>query len=140
MLPISRTGSLTFYLIPLKNGISGSNRGKHLSCLVIAVRASCLGGSSVYPHHPSCFTSWVAGGDFKGGLVYGKTEGCLYNIDENSVHILDLQATMSHALGIDHERLIYLYQGRDHRLIVIGVESCRLFSGNRLFLSVFSVI
>ena len=114
--------------------------GKHLSCLVIAVRASSLGGSSVYPHHPRCFTSLVAGVGFKEGLVYGKTEDCSYNIDENSVHIFDLQATMSHALGIDHERLIYPYQGRDHRLIDIGVESCRLFSGNRLFLSVFSVI
>ncbi|MCH2361781.1 MAG: DUF1501 domain-containing protein [Pirellulales bacterium] len=71
-------------------------------------------------HHPRCFTSWVAGGGFKEGLVYGKTDDFSYNIDENPVHIFDLQATMLHALGIDHERLIYRYQGRDHRLTDIG--------------------
>ena len=71
-------------------------------------------------HHPRCFTSWVAGGGFKEGLVYGKTDDFSYNIDENPVHIFDLQATILHALGIDHERLIYRYQGRDHRLTDIG--------------------
>ena len=105
--------------------------GKHLSCLVIAVRASSLGGSSVYPHHPRCFTILVAGVGFKEGLVDGKTDACSCNIDENSVHIVDLQATMLHALGIDHERLIYLNQGCNHRLTDIGGELYRFFSGNR---------
>ena len=82
----------------------------------------------------------VAGVGFKEGLVDGKTDDCSCNIDENSVHIVDLQATMLHALGIDHERLIYLNQGCNHRLTDIGGELYRFFSGNRLFRSVFSVI
>lgn len=79
-------------------------------------------------HHPRCFTSWVAGGGFKEGLVHGKTDDFSYNIDENPVHIFDLQATVLHALGIDHERLTFRYQGRDHRLTDIGgrVESSLL--------------
>jgi hypothetical protein len=32
------------------------------------------------------------------------------------VHIHDLQATMLHLLGIDHERLTYKFQGRRYRL------------------------
>lgn len=73
-------------------------------------------------HHPRCFSSWIAGGGFKEGVVHGKTDEFSYNIDENPVHIYDLQATLLHVLGIDHERLIYRYQGRDHRLTDIGGE------------------
>ncbi|MCA9146773.1 MAG: DUF1501 domain-containing protein, partial [Planctomycetales bacterium] len=54
------------------------------------------------------------------GLTYGKTDEFSYNIAENPVHIHDLQATMLRCLGIDHERLTYRYQGRDHRLTDIG--------------------
>ena len=64
----------------------------------------------------------VAGVGFKEGLVYGKTEDCSYNIDENSVHIFDLQATMSHALGIDHTRLTFNSNGREFRLTDVHGE------------------
>ncbi len=67
-------------------------------------------------HHPRCFSMWMAGGGVKGGQVYGETDDFSYNIVENPVHIHDLNATMLHTLGIDHERLTYRFQGRDFRL------------------------
>jgi arylsulfatase A-like enzyme len=59
---------------------------------------------------------WMAGGGAKPGIVYGKSDDFSYNIVENPVHIHDLNATILHTLGIDHERLTYRYQGRDFRL------------------------
>lgn len=67
-------------------------------------------------HHPRCFTMWLAGGGIKPGLVIGKTDDFSYNIVEDPVHVHDLQATILHCLGIDHERLTYRMQGRDFRL------------------------
>jgi hypothetical protein len=67
-------------------------------------------------HHPRCFSIWMAGGGVKGGTVYGKTDDFSYNIVENGVHVHDLQATMLHLLGVDHERLIFKHQGRRYRL------------------------
>jgi len=67
-------------------------------------------------HHPRCFTVWMAGGGIKPGITYGETDDFSYNIVENPVHIHDLNATILHLLGIDHERLTFRYQGRDFRL------------------------
>lgn len=71
-------------------------------------------------HHPRCFTAVLAGGGIKGGLEYGKTDEFSYNVIEDPVHVRDLHATMLHLLGIDHEKLIFPYQGLDQRLT--GVE------------------
>jgi uncharacterized protein (DUF1501 family) len=67
-------------------------------------------------HHPRCFTTWLAGGGVKGGLVFGETDDYCYNIVENPVHVHDLNATILHLLGIDHERFTFKFQGRDYRL------------------------
>jgi uncharacterized protein (DUF1501 family) len=67
-------------------------------------------------HHPRCYTKWMAGGGIKPGIVYGETDDFSYNVTENPVHIHDLNATILHCLGIDHERLTFRYQGRDFRL------------------------
>ncbi len=67
-------------------------------------------------HHPRCFTIWLAGGGIKKGLTHGKTDDFSYNIVQDPVHVHDLHATMLHCLGIDHLRLTYRYQGRNHRL------------------------
>jgi len=67
-------------------------------------------------HHPRCFTMWVAGGGMKPGYTHGQTDDFSYNISEDPVHIHDLNATLLHQLGIDHERLTYRHQGRDYRL------------------------
>jgi hypothetical protein len=67
-------------------------------------------------HHGRCFSRWMAGGGVKGGTVYGETDDFCYNIVKEGVHIHDLNATILHCMGIDHERLTYRYQGRDFRL------------------------
>lgn len=67
-------------------------------------------------HHPRCFTMWMAGGGVRPGMTYGETDDFSYNIVENPVHIHDLNATILHLLGIDHQKLTYRFQGRDFRL------------------------
>lgn len=67
-------------------------------------------------HHPNAFSIWMAGGGVKRGYVHGRTDDFGYNVVENPVHVHDLQATILHLLGIDHERLTYRHAGRDYRL------------------------
>jgi uncharacterized protein (DUF1501 family) len=67
-------------------------------------------------HHPACFSSWVAGGGFKGGIAYGKTDDISATVAENKVHVHDFHATILHQLGLDHEKLTYRHAGRDFRL------------------------
>ncbi len=67
-------------------------------------------------HHPRCFTIWMAGGGVKAGFEYGKTDDFSYNVVENPVHIHDLNATILHLMGVNHEKLTYRFQGRDFRL------------------------
>jgi hypothetical protein len=73
-------------------------------------------------HHPRCFTMWAAGGGVKPGIVYGETDDFSYNITEKPVHIHDLNATILHLLGINHEKLTYRFQGRDFRLTDVHGE------------------
>lgn len=75
-------------------------------------------------HHPRCFSAWLAGGGIRGGISYGQTDDFCYNIAENPVAVRDLHATMLHQLGIDHEKLIFPYQGLDQRLT--GVEKAKV--------------
>jgi len=67
-------------------------------------------------HHPRCYTKWMAGGGVKPGIVYGETDDFSYNVVDKPVHIHDLNATMLHCLGINHEQLTFRHQGRDFRL------------------------
>lgn len=67
-------------------------------------------------HHPNCFTYWLAGGGVKGGMTYGRTDDYSVNVVEHPVHVHDLQATILHQLGINHEKLTYRFQGRHYRL------------------------
>jgi hypothetical protein len=67
-------------------------------------------------HHPRNFTMWLAGGGIKRGAVHGETDDFSYNVAEAPVHVHDLNATILHCLGIDHEKLTYRFQGRDFRL------------------------
>ena len=75
-----------------------------------------LGRSLGRDHHPQAFTIWMAGGGIKPGITYGATDELGFNIVDKPVHIHDLQATLLHLLGFDHERLTYTYQGRAFRL------------------------
>ncbi|MGV3774984.1 MAG: DUF1501 domain-containing protein [Verrucomicrobiales bacterium] len=67
-------------------------------------------------HNHYGFSVWMAGGGVKGGTVYGATDEFGFQATENPVHVHDLQATILHLLGLDHERLTYRYAGRDFRL------------------------
>ncbi|MCL6266194.1 DUF1501 domain-containing protein [Flagellimonas myxillae] len=67
-------------------------------------------------HHPKCYSIWMAGGGVKGGLSYGETDEFGYNIIKDPVHVHDLQATIMHLMGLDHEKLTYKYLGRRFRL------------------------
>ena len=67
-------------------------------------------------HHGKVFSIWMAGGGIKPGMTYGSSDDFGFNTLENPVHIHDLQATILHCLGINHERLTYRFQGRQFRL------------------------
>ena len=67
-------------------------------------------------HHPRAFSMWVAGGGFKPGITYGKTDDLGYNVAEDPVDVHDLHATILNQMGIDHTKLTYKFQGRDFRL------------------------
>ena len=71
-------------------------------------------------HHKDAFTFWLAGGGIRGGVSYGKTDEFGFSITEQPVHVHDLNATVLHLLGLDHERLTFKYQGREFRLTDIG--------------------
>lgn len=67
-------------------------------------------------HHPRCYSMWMAGGGVKGGTRHGRTDDFGYSVVEDGVHVHDLQATLLHLLGVDHEQLTYRHQGRRYRL------------------------
>jgi hypothetical protein len=76
-------------------------------------------------HHHQAFSSWLAGGGVKRGVVHGATDDYGIAIAENKVHVHDFHATILHLLGIDHERLTYRYSGRDYRLTDVAGEVVR---------------
>jgi uncharacterized protein (DUF1501 family) len=78
--------------------------------------SAVLGRSQGRDHHPNAFTMWLAGGGIRGGLTYGETDELGFHIARDEVHVHDLQATILHCLGLDHEQLTYRSQGRDFRL------------------------
>ncbi|MEP7272265.1 MAG: DUF1501 domain-containing protein [Acidobacteriota bacterium] len=67
-------------------------------------------------HFNKAYSSWMAGGGVKGGMVYGKTDEFGANVVENEVHVHDFHATILHLLGFNHEKLTFRYAGRDFRL------------------------
>jgi hypothetical protein len=67
-------------------------------------------------HHGKCFTMWLAGGGIKPGVIHGETDDFSYNIVRDPVHVRDLNATILHQLGLDHNRLTYKFEGLDQKL------------------------
>lgn len=76
-------------------------------------------------HHPQAFTMWMAGGGIRGGQVLGATDEFGFHPIELPVHVHDIQATILHCLGFDHERLTYHYEGRDFRLTDVSGKVIR---------------
>ena len=77
---------------------------------------AALGRARGRDHHPKAYSMWMAGGGIKPGTIHGSTDDLGYNIVENPVHVHDIQATLMHCLGFDHEQLTFRSQGRDFRL------------------------
>lgn len=75
-----------------------------------------LGRSLGRDHHPQAFTIWMAGAGVRAGYTHGSTDEFGFHIVEDPVHVYDLQATILHLLGLDHERLTFRHAGRDFRL------------------------
>ena len=73
-------------------------------------------------HHIDAFTMWFAGGGVRAGHSIGQTDELGYSPTTDSWHVHDLQATILHALGLEHTRLTYRHRGRDFRLTDIGGE------------------
>ena len=71
-------------------------------------------------HHPFAFTMLMAGGGFRGGMIYGETDEIGWNVIDKPVHVNDFHATLLRAFGLDHLRLTHRFQGRDFRLTDVG--------------------
>lgn len=67
-------------------------------------------------HHIEAYSMWMAGGGIRGGMTYGKSDELGMGVDDEVVHVHDLQATLLHCLGLDHTRLTVRFQGREFRL------------------------
>lgn len=76
-------------------------------------------------HNPHCFTAWLAGGGVKGGVSYGESDEIGHKAAVDKVHVNDLHATILHLLGMDHEKLTYVYNGRRFRLTDVAGEVIR---------------
>jgi hypothetical protein len=75
-----------------------------------------LGRTNGRDHHPQAYTMWLAGGGVKPGVTLGSTDELGFHVAEDPVHVHDMQATILHLLGLDHEKLTYTFQGRAFRL------------------------
>lgn len=78
--------------------------------------SEALGRKLGRDHHPQAFTMWMAGGGIRAGQTIGKTDELGFHVAEDPIHVHDIQATILHLMGIDHERLTFRYAGRPFRL------------------------
>ena len=76
-------------------------------------------------HHIDAFPMWLAGGGVKKGYVHGSTDEFGFAATDGKVHVHDLQATILHQFGLDHEKLTYRFQGRNFRLTDVAGEVVR---------------
>ena len=67
-------------------------------------------------HNHYGFSMWMAGGGVRGGTVHGATDDFGFQAVDKPTPVHDLHATILHLMGLDHERLVYRYAGRDFRL------------------------
>ncbi len=78
--------------------------------------SAALGRSMGRDHHPQAFTMWFAGGGIKPGVTVGATDDLGFHVIERPIHVHDVQATILHCLGIDHEQLTFRISGLNFRL------------------------
>jgi hypothetical protein len=88
-------------------------------------RMPCSQGTKGRDHNPFAFTSWLAGGGFKGGVSYGSSDEWSYKAVEHPTYCYDVHATVLYQLGIDHQRLTFRHNGIDRRLTDVHVNVIR---------------
>ena len=88
-------------------------------------RMPCSQGGKGRDHNPFAFTSWVAGGGFRGGVSHGESDEWSYKAASTPTYCYDLHATLLHQLGIDHEKLTFRHNGIDRRLTDVHGEVIR---------------
>lgn len=111
-------------------------RGMLESTLVVWMgefgRTPIMQGGNGRDHSPYGFSTWMAGGGIRGGKAIGATDEFGFRAVEDKVHVNDLHATMLSLMGLEHERLTYLFEGRERRLTDVGGQndlSTRLLAG-----------
>jgi len=82
--------------------------------------SAALGRSKGRDHHPQAFSVWLAGGGVKPGVTVGRTGELGFHVVDQPVHVHDLQATILHLLGLDHNKLTVDLNGLPVKLT--GVE------------------
>lgn len=87
---------------------------------MVEMRNTSDPGDAGRDHNPNAFSMWLAGGGIRGGQVVGRTDELGLGIEEDPVHVHDLQATILDRLGFDHTRLTFRLSGRDFRLTDVG--------------------
>lgn len=88
-------------------------------------RMPCSQGSLGRDHNPDTFTSWIAGGGFRGGVTYGASDEWSFRAAEHPIYSYDLHATVLHQLGIDHRQLTFRHNGIDRRITDVHGEVIR---------------
>ena len=78
-------------------------------------------------HHPRCYSIWVAGAGIRRGHTIGETDEFSYNVVKDPVHVRDLHATILNRFGLDHDKLLFKYQGLDQKLV--GVVPAKVIKG-----------
>ena len=86
-------------------------------------RTPIMQGSNGRDHHPYGYSTWMAGGGIRGGKVIGATDDFGFHAVDDKVHVNDLHATMMTLMGLDHEKLTYLFEGRNRRLTDVGGDN-----------------
>jgi hypothetical protein len=86
-------------------------------------RTPVMQGDKGRDHNPYGFTAWLAGGGVRGGRAIGATDELGFRAIDDKVHAHDLHATLLALLGLDHEKLTYLFEGRLRRLTDVGGQN-----------------
>ena len=79
-------------------------------------------GNGGRDHNPHGFLAWMTGAGIKGGASHGETDEFGHKAVKDRATVHDLHATMLHLLGVDHKRLTYFHNGRQHRLTDVAGE------------------
>lgn len=87
--------------------------------------SAALGRKQGRDHHPQAFSMWLAGGGIRPAITLGATDELGFHVVDRPVHVHDLQATILNQLGLDHERLTFMFRGRAFRLTDVHGELVR---------------